>query len=216
MSKKEYGYLYFPAVMLKDILERKQEALKEIKAFNTKEYKTPKGSSSCSLHPTIYNSFVNESKKESDWVELIAFLAIRSILGSKEHKYVFTNNKHILSRMLGFDSYTSLASKSNDLTDKQKQLIKRFTKPNQYEICTHKMKRLFNRLELKWRVLTYSRFSRGLFISLEGRATYEELSAACENRREKNKIKELQQRKKEAYSAYKNTINPELRNNEFE
>jgi hypothetical protein len=213
MKNKDFGYIHFPASELKNILEFKASGLSQI-STKYKNKETEKGKSYCSINIRMLNDFLVNDKKEKEWIELIAFLSIRSILGRS--KYKLTNNKHILSRMLGVDKYSDLAKVN--LSIEQNKLIIKYTKLDfngTRNVCPHKMKRLFNKLELDWRVLTYSRYTRGLFISIDGKCSLDELVEACERRREKNRVKELQEKKNNAYFSYKLSLNNIKTNNEF-
>ena len=214
MSKKEYGYLYFPASMLKDILERRQEALKEIELMKQSGYKPANDKSCCSIHPTIFISYIKEEKSDKDWIELIAFLAIRSMLGNK-NKYFFTNHKLVVSRMLGFNSYTAFTQSYNTLSTEQKAMLAKLSRAKKNELCKQKMRRLLERLETKWNILVYAHYCKGYYVSIQGRTTYQELAAACENRREKNKIKDLKRKKLEARLSNRNTNLNDKRSDEF-
>jgi hypothetical protein len=213
MKKKEFGYIHFPASLLKDIIDRKEKALLEIeKTYRNLE--PTKGRAYCSINESKIMEFVKERKKESDWYELIAFIAIRSILGKS--KYKVTNNKHLLSRMLGFESYMQLMNV--ELSDEQKKLLAKLTKADNNgtrEVCKAKMRRLRDRLQLNWRVRIYSRYMKGFFVSMEDQCSIEELVTACENRRQSNRLKALKEAEKEAYLSYKTSLNNRANNTDF-
>lgn len=213
MKNKDFGYIHFPASLLKDIIDRRAEALIEIEV-TYRNVEPTKGRSYCSINENKISEFVKESKKESDWYELVAFLAIRSILGKS--KFKVTNNKHLLSRMLGLDSYKQITDAK--LSDEQKELISKFTLTDDNgnnTICKAKMRRLRDRLKLNWRVRIYSRYMKGFFVGMEDKCSIDDLVKACEERREKNRLKAIQQNEKQAYLNYKTSLNSISNNEEF-
>ena len=186
-----------------------EKALKEI--ITTFEgLKAVKGHPYCSVKISMLNEFISKEKTEKQWHELLGFLAIKSILGKS--KYSKTNYKHILSRMLGLASYKDLIKIK--LTEGQNRLIDQYTRSG--EIAQDKMKRLLNRLELNWKVITYGTYTRGIYVSVKGRSTLDELVKIREERRETNQVKELNQRKNNALLRYKATLNPSIKSTEFE
>jgi len=209
MNKTDYHYIHFPASLLADVIERKEKALKEI--ITTFEgLKAVKGLPYCSVKISMLNEFISKEKTEKQWHELLGFLAIKSILGKS--KYSKTNYKHILSRMLGLASYKDLIN--TNLSEYQNKLIDQYTRNNQ--IAEDKMKRLIDKLRANWHITHYARFTRGFYISIEGRKSEEELMFICEDQRETNKIKELNMRSRNAYLNYKAPINPSIKSTEFE
>jgi hypothetical protein len=217
MKNTNYHYIHFPASLLADVLERNEEALKDI-ITNYKDKETIKGRAHCSAKISMLNEFITKQKSEKEWIELICFLAIKSILG--ESRIIKTNYLHIFSRMLGLDSYDDRAKV--DATKSQLKLIAQYTKKidevnkvDKSDIMRKaKMKGLLIRIEDKWHIKHYSRHMRGFYVSTK--MSYDEMAKHCEERRETNRIKELKKAKKDAYLNYKATINPRNKSNEFE
>jgi hypothetical protein len=210
MNKTNYHYIHFPQSLLADVNERKELALMDIKETYGNQTKAMKGITNCSIKMSMLDEFINNKKNEKEWYLLLCFLAIKSILGKKQ--FIKTNYKHILSRMLGLASYKDLIN--TNLSEYQNKLIDQYTRNNQ--IAEDKMKRLIDKLRANWHITHYARFTRGFYISIEGRKSEEELMFICEDQRETNKIKELNMRSRNAYLNYKAPINPSIKSTEFE
>jgi hypothetical protein len=132
---------------------------------------------SCKLNHL--ENFYKEEKDEYDKIQLVAYLAIRSILGGKE--YVKTNKSHILSRMMGYGSSKLIPS---ELSDEVEQLF------NKYTIRYH-IDKLIVELQLNWNLLTYSNHNRGIYIALkseEKKMTLEKLALIAEQGKKKLKF----------------------------
>lgn len=217
MNKTNYHYIHFPASLLADVLERKEEALKDI-ITNYKDKETIKGRAHCSAKTSMLNEFITKQKSEKEWIELICFLAIKSILGKK--KIIKTNYLHIFSRMLGLDTYNDRAKVN--ATKSQLKLIAQYTKKidevnkvDKSDIMRKaKMKGLLERIKLKWKVNNYARFTRGIYVSVV--MNDNQMVKYCEDRKETNRIKEQKKAQNIAYLNYKATINPSIKSTEFE
>ena len=210
MNKTNYHYIHFPTSLLKDVIERKEHALKDIKQNFENENKTIKGCSHCSIKMSMLDEFINHKKTEKQWCELLGYLAIKSILGKK--KYIKTNYKHILSRMLGLDSYNDLINV--EISESQNKLIDQYTRNN--DIAKDKMKKLIDKLEADWKVITYGTFTRGIYVSMVGKCTINELVKIREEQRLTNKVKAINKEKRDALLNYRATLNPSIKSNEFE
>lgn len=132
---------------------------------------------SCKL--SHLENFYKEEKDEYDKIQLVAYLAIRSILGGKE--YVKTNKSHILSRMMGYASKKMIPSK---LSDEVFQLFDKYT-------IRYHIDKLIVELQLNWNLLTYSNHNRGIYIALkseEKKMTIEKLALIAEQGKKKLKF----------------------------
>lgn len=135
------------------------------------------------------NNFYEEEKAEYDKIQLVSYLAIRSILGGKE--YVKTNKSHILSRMIGYSSKKMIPSELSN------EVVELFDK---YTIRYH-FDKLIVELQLNWNLLTYSYHVRGIYMALkseEKKMTIEKLALIAEQEKKRNKILDLKQLKKNA------------------
>jgi hypothetical protein len=132
---------------------------------------------SCKLNHL--ENFYKEEKDEYDKIQLVAYLAIRSILGGKE--YVKTNKSHILSRMMGYGSKKMIPS---ELSDEVFQLFDKYT-------IRYHIDKLIVELQLNWNLLTYSNHNRGIYIALkseEKNMTIEKLALIAEQGKKKLKF----------------------------
>jgi hypothetical protein len=132
---------------------------------------------SCKLNHL--ENFYKEEKDEYDKIQLVAYLAIRSILGGKE--YVKTNKSHILSRMMGYGSKKMIPS---ELSDEVFQLFDKYT-------IRYHIDKLIVELQLNWNLLTYSNHNRGIYIALkseEKKMTIEKLALIAEQGKKKLKF----------------------------
>jgi hypothetical protein len=217
MNKTDYHYIHFPASLLADVIERKEKALTEI-IITFEGRKAVKGHPYCSVKISMLNEYITNPKSENEWIELICFLAIKSILGKK--KIIKTNYLHIISRMLGLASFKDLINIK--LTESQLKLLAQYTKKidevnkvDKSDIMRKaKMKGLLERIKLKWKVNNYARYTRGIYVSVV--MNDNQMVKYCEDRKETNRIKEQKKAQNIAYLNYKATLNPRIKSTEFE
>jgi hypothetical protein len=119
----------------------------------------------------------NDSKDENDKIQLVGFLAIKSILGEKD--CVKTNKKLILCRMMGYPSYSEI--EPDALNEHLTYLFERFS--HRYH-----MDNLITMLELDWHLKAYSNKSRGIYLSID-KMSIEELAFYVEMK--KKRIKKM-------------------------
>lgn len=148
----------------------------------------PEKSPIVGIGKTILFEFYKNEKSEFEKICLLGYLAIRSILGTKE--YCLTNNSLWLARM-----------------DAQSKAVKaeKFVLPNEYDIQLsveinkyakeYQTKKIKAELRNNWGLVTYSRFTKGFYISykLELKA----LIIIAETRRKSNAEKEFKLKEKE-------------------
>ena len=128
----------------------------------------------------------NKLTTKKDLIGLMGFIAVRSILGTK--KCVKTNKNHILSRLLGFKSVSEIPDKLPN------HLNEIFTKYKE----RHHMDKLLIELQLNWQILIYSKRMRGLYLSTLSKMTLNELVFIAESNKQKNREKELKNKKSQA------------------
>lgn len=130
--------------------------------------------------------FRDNVKSEFELFQFLCFIAIKSIIGTKE--YVKTNKKHIICRMFGYNTI--------------KHLPKKFKVPYQSLFIKYSMRyhldKLIRALELNWNVLTYSNNMRGFYVCVENKMSLEKLVLVAESQKQNNKIKTLKQDKTNA------------------
>lgn len=140
--------------------------------FNSIPDKSPK----VGINLPMYWEFRSDTQSQFDIACLTAFLALKSILGKDD--YCKTNNALLWSRMDG-----------NSKTVNDKSELSPFTQKYCNDYQTVKIK---NELCLNWGLVTYSRFTKGFYISFK--MNLAELVLKAEKARKTSKQKEKQQR----------------------
>ena len=131
------------------------------------------------LNRSIFLNFYCRGKNQFDYVCLLGFLALKSILGSKIH--CKTENEYFWSRMDG---------KAEQVSKKQLSFeIQQYA--NHYQ--TRKIK---NALKLDWHLKTYSNHTRGFYISFS--LSPENLIAVAEEQRDAYRLKILKNEERNA------------------
>ncbi len=131
------------------------------------------------LNRSIFLNFYGRGKSKFDYVCLLGFLALKSILGSKI--YCKTENEYFWSRMDGKAQQVSKEELSSE--------IQQYA--NHYQ--TRKIK---NVLKLDWHLKTYSNHTRGFYISFS--LTLEKLIEVAEERRDAYRLKKYQNEERNA------------------
>lgn len=158
------------------------------KLFNSIPTDSPK----VGLNIAIFWDFYKNEKSDFDIACLSAFLAIKSILGMKP--YCKMNNSFLLARMSG---------KAKAIKD-QSELPPEFLKyASEYQ--TVKIKKV---LSESWGLITYSRYTRGFFVSFT--LDYPALVMEAEKRRKSTKEKQQQQYKKDVLKQVLEKLNKPL------
>jgi len=139
------------------------------RAYQDVEFHAPK----VGLNLNIFWDFYNTDKSEFEKVCLLAFLGIKSIIGNKS--FCKTDNKYLLSRMNG-------SARSHSFDQLPDALAKY---ANEYQV-----KKIKNELKNNWGLRTYSRYTRGFYVSYT--LKLENLMYEAEKSRKKAKAK-LQQ-----------------------
>jgi hypothetical protein len=121
---------------------------------------------------------------------LLAFLAIKSIVGSKS--YYKTNRDQIEVRMAGFASIKNI--------DDVPEQVKQFTTRRKFD-------KIKFELQTNWKVNFYSYYTRGFYVSIDKKFTLDQLVFEAEKNRKSNKEKELKIKQKEAREKALKIIN---------
>jgi len=132
-------------------------------------------------------AFRDEEKDSFEVIQLVAFLAIKSILGKKH--YVKTNFEMVLSRMMGGAEPHDPAIEV--LPDDINMIYAKYRK-------RHHRERLMHALELKWNVVFYSNNMRGFYCSIENKMSLDELALIAESKKLKAQIAKRRMEKLEA------------------
>jgi hypothetical protein len=134
----------------------------------------PKHSPKVGLSISIFWDFYNNDKSEFDKICLLAFLAIKSILGPKS--YCKVTNHYLWSRM---DGKTNTIVEIKELSNEVRKYANRYQSEN-----------IKNELILNWNLIYYSRYTRGFYVSFK--MSLEDLIFEAEKKRKS--VKENQQK----------------------
>lgn len=152
----------------------------------------PVNSPMVGISKSVYFDFYQNHKDEFEDVCLLAYLAIKSIVQNKP--FCKIDNNFLLSRMDGN------AKTVNDYTELSPE-VARYA--NEYQ--TRKIKaELCN----SWGLVTYSRYTRGFYVSF--RLTIDDLVFEAEKRRKSTKEKQAKAREKEAVKMALRRLNTTL------
>jgi hypothetical protein len=124
------------------------------------------------LSTSVFWSYLKEDKTDFEKACLLAFLAIKSIIGNKE--YCKTNNALILARMCG---------RVKSVIDDSEISEEIYFFSNRYQLT-----KIINELKCNWGLVYYSRHIRGSYVSLK--IDFESLVRIAENARETTKLKQ--------------------------
>jgi hypothetical protein len=131
------------------------------------------------INLTIFWDYYKNDKSEFDKACLLAFLAIKSILNKKP--YCKIDNRFLLARMDG-------KAKSCDFDSLSSSIYKY---ANEYQT-----KKIKYQLSEYWNLITYSRYTRGFYVSFS--LSLDELVYEAEKRRKSVKEKQKRQLQNEA------------------
>ncbi|WP_420287140.1 hypothetical protein VT569_03155 [Flavobacterium psychrophilum] len=153
----------------------------------------PTNSPKVGLSISTFWKFYNNDKSEFDKICFLAFLSIKSILGTK--CYCKVTNLYLWARM---DGKTNAIVEVDELSNEVRKYANRYQSEN-----------IKNELILNWHLIYYSRYTRGFYISLK--MSLEDLIFEAEKKRKS--IKENQQKQlqnealKKALERLKTTTN---------
>lgn len=157
------------------------------------------------LHDTFVNSpmaginkeklwdFYNNSKTPDEIAVLLAFLAIKSIIGVKP--YCRVTNGYLLARMGGYAG-------TNDLPHPLPEPLAQYN-------TRRKLDKIKKELQLNWNVNIYGTHTRGFYVSIDNRFDMNKLAFEAEKRRKSTKEKQLKQRKDEARRKALEKLDPD-------
>jgi len=140
----------------------------------TKYYEHSGNKCLVNLNNDIFWQFYKEEKSDFDWRCLIAFLAIKSIIGRK--KYTKTNNTFLLSRMAGF-------SATNE--------------DHGIKLTRYQLDKIKTELQLNWHIVYHGRNTRGFFVGIN--ISLEDLMLDSETKKKSNREKALREQKNILY-----------------
>lgn len=125
------------------------------------------------INLSIFRDFQDVNKSDFEKACLLAFLAIKSIIGPKP--YCIANDKFLLSRM---DGRIKAAECPSELS-----------KPLNTYSTRYQLTKIKNELRLSWGLLYYARRTRGYYASFK--LTLEELIYVAEKRKKNLQIREI-------------------------
>ena len=148
--------------------------------------RTPQGEPMAMVKTNFLFEFRDFDKTEFEVMQLLAYIAINSILGKRESTK--TNNAHVLARMLG---YSSIKQVPENKTKLEKTIFEKYS--HRYHID-----KVLRELELNWKLLKYGNRTRGFYVSLGGKTNMDRLAIIAESRKKGERIAALKRQKSEA------------------
>ena len=175
---------------------KSNEQLKEWQTIGEQIYTLQKGAVTLknksypisTIKVSMLESLIRENrmqpKKEKQIEIILCYLAIRSILGKR--KCIKSNNKHVLSRMLGYASYDDLCYETEGVfTEDIEYLWSKYCKRGTMEISKDRMKTLIGKLYESWRILKVADNTRGFYVAYEDKISLKELARVVVNSKKK-------------------------------
>ncbi len=143
------------------------------------------------IERNMFWDFYENEKADIENASLLAFLALKSIIGVKP--YTKATNLYLWARM---DGKNSTISDVNELSDELKGFA------NRYKTDLIKVE-----LQNNWGLKMYSRYTRGFYVSFTMDLT--DLIFQAEKKRKSRKEKELKQKRNDAYKIAMEKLNKE-------
>lgn len=155
--------------------------------YNSISKKSPR----TGLSRSMFFYFYQDEQSEFEKVCLLAFLAIKSIIGNKA--YCKVTNLYLWARM---DGKINTIETPEDLTAEVMKYANRYQTEN-----------IKNELILNWSLIYYSRYTRGFYVSYK--LSLEDLIFEAEKRRKSTKEKQQKSIQKEALKKAMERLNKE-------
>lgn len=130
---------------------------------------TPRNSPMTGIKKNLCFEFYGNTKTPDEIAVLLAYLAVKSILGDKP--YICITNAFLVARMGGYAGV--------------KDMPKTLPKPLAEHYTRRKLDRIKKELQINWGVNIYSNHIKGFYISMEKTITLEKLILEVEKRRRK-------------------------------
>ncbi len=150
------------------------------------EKQIPLGNPFPMINKELLLNFRKNDKTEFEIAQFLAYISIRSILGTKS--YCRTNKAMIVSRMFGYASKNHLPNKMNP---RLQNLYEKYS--NRYHID-----KVIQNLELNWNIITYSNNIRGLYVANGNKISIDDLVLIAEKKKKQNRVKALKAEKNQA------------------
>lgn len=142
---------------------------------------------------TCFDFYKNE-KTESEIAVLLAYLAIKSVIGQKP--YVHLTNEFLIARMAGYASVKSMPEV--------------LPEPLAGYATRRKLDKIKFELRSTWNVNFYAYRVRGFYVSIDNQFSLEKLVFEVEKRRKTNIEKKLRQKQNDAIMKAKTKLKNEL------
>jgi hypothetical protein len=134
------------------------------------------------INKDVCFDFYENPKTPDEIAVLLAFLAIKSVIGKKP--YVKMTNDFLIARMGGYKSI--------------KDMPEPLPEPLAQYSTRRKMAKIKLELQTNWNVNYYSYYTRGFYVSLDNKFSLNDLALQAEKRRKTIKEKQLKQKKQDA------------------
>lgn len=146
--------------------------------FNSIDERTPMAG----INKDVLFDFYKNRKTNDEIAVLLAFLAIKSIIGTKP--YIKLTNDFMLARMAGCGSVSDMPIP--------------LPEPLFNYATRRKLDKIKFELQTDWNVNYYSYYTRGFYVSIDSKFPLDRLVLEAEKRKIKTKRNQLNQRKKDA------------------
>jgi hypothetical protein len=134
--------------------------------------------------------FRDNDKTEKEIAQLLAYIAVRSIIGEKA--YTKTNKELIVCRMFGYASTKEI--KGHELSELHKKYLLRYH-----------IDKVLKALEMDWNVCIYSNRTRGIYVSINKKFSLQKLVEVAEKKKQAKRESEFEKLKQSIIQAAKNT-----------
>ena len=142
----------------------------------------PENSPMAGINKDVLFDFYKNHKTPDEIAVLLAFLAIKSIIGVKP--YCRLTNAYLIARMAGY-------AKIEDMPHPLPQSLAQYH-------TRRKLDKIKQELQLNWNVNIYGTRTRGYGVSINKKFDMDKLAFEMEKRKKSTKEKQLKQRKDEA------------------
>jgi hypothetical protein len=146
------------------------------------------------INKDVLFDFYKNHKTNDETAVLLAYLAIKSIIGMKP--YSKCTNDYLIARMGGY-------SKIEDMPEPLPEPLQRYN-------TKRKLDNIKKKLQLNWNVNYYSYHTRGFYVSIDNKFTLDELVLEAEKRRKTTREKRLRQKKEDARKTALNKLSNDM------
>lgn len=154
------------------------------------------------INKDVCFDFYKNPKSADEIAVLLAFLAIKSIIGKKSH--IKSTNDFLMARMGGYASIKQLLPslpKSWDKYNSNEKMVlmqKVLPEPLAQYATRRKLDKIKFELQANWNVNYFAYYTRGFYISIDKTFDLNKLVLEAEKRRKSTRQKQLKQKKVDA------------------